>query len=457
MRMQGDRTEVGMAGGAGRRGGPRIACLALGVLMVLLLPALPGLPVRPVLAMGQVPFEQAVADLTSRDSGVRLHAVTLLKAAPYPEAAVPLAAAVLDSEDPIQFEAIAAELNIFLAEKIVPKKRVGLVVEVRGKISAEAAFSAGPLALGATPVPREVLAALRTAARDNNPRVGVEALYAFGALASQPTGAARRELQQASGPELAALAGSSDETLRAAAVRVIGRVFDADASDDTADQTVGDAVIHALNDQNKLIKRAAMDTLGRLRYARGVAALTQLFQYYKEGELAEAALGGLARIAHPDSTQLFLAQLASRSPAMKAMAVEGLARSGDPSQMVPIEAALAGEHNDRVIFAGTFASAMLSAGSIERLTDSLLSPKDREVSKRYLADVARGRADRLSRYAQDPDPGVRADIADVLGFSGDAAAQPIIASLIKDQDKQVALAAERAALRLTGADPGANR
>ena len=152
----------------------------------------------------------------------------------YPEAAVPLAAAVLDSEDAIQFEAIAAELNIFLAEKIVPRKKVGLVVEVRGKIAAEAAFSAGPLALGATPVPMEVLTALRTAARDNNPRVGVEALYAFGALASEPTGAARRALQQASGPELAAMVGSSDEALRAAAVRVIGRVFDANASDDAS-------------------------------------------------------------------------------------------------------------------------------------------------------------------------------------------------------------------------------
>jgi HEAT repeat protein len=125
--------------------------------------------------------------------------------------------------------------------------------------------------------------------------------------------------------------------------------------------------------------------------------------------------------------------------------------------MTAIDGALVGEHNDRVIFAGTFASAMLSAGSIERLTDSLLSPRDRDVSKRYLVDIARGQADRLSRYIQDPDPGVRADIADVLGFSADAAAQPIVASLIKDQDKQVALAAERAALRLRGADPGVDR
>jgi HEAT repeat protein len=434
------------AGSAGRR--RVVSCLVAGIV----LSAAYSIP-----AAAQVPFEEAIADLASHESADRLRAVTLLKAAPYPEAAVPLAAVVLDSEDAIQFEAIAAELNIFLAEKVVPRKKVGLVVEVRTKIAAEAAFSAGPLALGATPVPMEVLVALRTAARDNNPRVGVEALYAFGALASEPTGAARRVLQQASASELSAMAGSSDEALRAAAVRVIGRVFDANTSDEAADASVGDAVIHALNDQNRLIKRAAMDTLGKLRYARGLDALTQLFHFYKQGELAEAALDALARIGHPDSIPLFVSELASRSPAIKAIAMEGLARSGDPAQMAAIDGALAGEHNGRVIFAGTFASAMLSGGSIERLTDSLLSPRDRDVSKQYLVDIARGGAQRLSRYTQDPDPGVRADIADVLGFSADAAARPIVASLIKDQDKQVALAAERAALRLRGADPGVNR
>ena len=78
----------------------------------------------------QIPFDQAAADLTSPDAGTRLHAVQLLKEAAYPEAAMPLAALVTDPHDAVQLEAIAAELNIFLAEKIVPRKRVALVVEV---------------------------------------------------------------------------------------------------------------------------------------------------------------------------------------------------------------------------------------------------------------------------------------------------------------------------------------
>jgi HEAT repeat protein len=58
----------------------------------------------------------------------------------------------------------------------------------------------------------------------------------------------------------------------------------------------------------------------------------------------------------------------------------------------------------------------------------------------------------MSRYVQDPDPRIRADIVDVLGFTDDSAALPIVEPLIKDQDPQVALAAERAAARLRSSD-----
>ncbi len=401
-----------------------------------------------MLAASQVSFEEAIGELGSSDAGARLRAATLLKASAYPEAAIPLAKAVGDPQDQIQLEAIEAELNIFLSHKIVPKKRVGLVIEVRSKIAAESAFSAGPLALGAAAVPMEVLTALRMAARDDNPRVGLEALYAFGTLASSPAGAARRELQQSSIAELSSMVGARDEALRAAAVRVIGRVFEAQASNDEADMSVGDAIITVLNDKNRLIKRAAMDTLGAMRYGRAVDALTQLVEFFGHGELAEAAFDALGRIGHPISVPLFASQLAAKAPGMRATAVEGLARVGDSSQMTAIQAALKGERSDAVIFAGTFAAAMLADGPIEGIADALLRPKAHDLAKQYLTEIARVRVDRLGRYAQDPSPGMRADIADILGLSGDAAALPVVEALAKDQEKLVALSGERAAARL---------
>src|SRR3954470_16010541 len=58
----------------------------------------------------QVTFEKTVADLSSQDAATRLRAVQMLKAAGYPEAAVPMASAILDPFDETQLEAIAAEL-----------------------------------------------------------------------------------------------------------------------------------------------------------------------------------------------------------------------------------------------------------------------------------------------------------------------------------------------------------
>src|SRR5262249_26070377 len=153
---------------------------------------------------------------------------------------------VADPEDAIQLEAIAAELNIFLAEKVVAKKRVGFVVEKRTALTAESAFTNGPLALGPRPVPPEVLSALVGAIRDDNPRVGLEALYAFGALSVAPTGTERRDLLHAAGPVLAALMGSPDPAFRFAAARVIGRLFARRVGDAGIEQTVGDGVIAAL-------------------------------------------------------------------------------------------------------------------------------------------------------------------------------------------------------------------
>ena len=74
-------------------------------------------------AQAQVTFEQTVTALGNDDPDVRLQAVQALKASALPEAALPLTRALADPVDRIQLEAIAAELNLFLAERIVPRRR----------------------------------------------------------------------------------------------------------------------------------------------------------------------------------------------------------------------------------------------------------------------------------------------------------------------------------------------
>jgi HEAT repeat protein len=401
----------------------------------------------------QIPFEQAAADLASQDAGKRLRAVQLLKQAAYPEAAVPLAALVTDPQDDIQLEAIAAELNIFLAEPVVPRKRVALVVEVRSAVQAEPAFAAGPNALGARPVPIEVVTALRTAMRDDNPRVAIEALYAFGVLAIQPEGAARRELLRAAGPDVAAFVGSSDPAMRYAAVRILGRVFAKRAHDEPIEPTVGDAVITALNDGDRAVRTAAMQALGAMRYDRAVQALTDLFGYYGKGEAAEAALDALAQIAHPTSVPLFTAQLASKTASLRGIAIEGLARAGDASQLKAIQTAMDTERDASVSLAGAFAAVMLGNGSTDQVADSLSRPRLRAQARRYVVEMAPGRATAFAHQLLESDPQPRIDVIDALGLSGDPAAIAVVEPLAKDKDTQVARAAERALARLQQIPP----
>src|SRR4051812_33172555 len=99
---------------------PRPAVRTATLATLLALSAMPGarLAATAPAPPQQVTFESTVADLASPDPRVRLRAVQLLKGAGYAEAAVPLARIVNDSDDELQFEAIAAELNIFLAERI---------------------------------------------------------------------------------------------------------------------------------------------------------------------------------------------------------------------------------------------------------------------------------------------------------------------------------------------------
>ena len=417
-------------------------------LLVALALAVSPHPADPALSAAQMSFEQASRDLTSSDPATRLRAVQLLKRAAYPEAALPLAAVVTDAQDDIQLEAIAAELNIFLAEPVVPRKRLALVVEVRSAVQAEPAFSAGPYALGARPVPIEVLTALRTAARDDNPRVAIEALYAFGTLAVQPGDAARRAMLRAAGPDVAAFIGSSDPAMRYAAVRVLGRLFAKRAEDEPIESTVGDAVITALNDNDRAVKSAAMFALGAMRYERGVQALTDLFTYYGKGDAADAALDGLGRIAHPTSVPLFTAQLASKAASLRAIAIEGLARVGDRSQLPAIQAVLDKEREQSVTLAGAFANVMLGNAGTDQVADWLGRPKQRDQARRYVTELAPGRTASFAHQLLDGDPQIRLDIVDALGQAGDPAAIAAIQPLTEDRDPQVARAAERAVARL---------
>jgi len=422
---------------------------ALLFVAVISLPALPALPTLPAFVSGQASFGDT-RDLKSTNPSTRLRAVQRLQETALAESALPLAPLINDPQDEVQFAAIAAELNIFLADRILPRRRVGLVIEKRSSIAAETAFTGGRFSLGVRSVPAEVLAALRKAAHDENARVALEAVYAFGLLALQPSGSARRVLLRATWPDIAPLVGASDPAMRYAAARVLSAVFARRPGDEPIDEPIGDALITALNDDDRVIKAAAMQALGAIRYDRAVQALTDLYAFYGQGqnEMAEAALDALAHIAQPASGDLFTTALSARSAALRVSAIEGLARIGDATKLAAIVAAVDADRSEATALAGVYASARLANGRIDRIGDALAKPRLRAQARQYLIELLPGRAAALTSHAQDPDARVRLEAIELLGASGDRAAVPLVERALRDREPQVARAAERALVRL---------
>jgi HEAT repeat protein len=401
-------------------------------------------------ALAQVPLETAIADLRSPDRDTRLRAVLLLKDAAHPDAARPLVPLIGDPDDEIQYEAIGAELNAFLAEKVVSKRRVGGVFEVRNRVMAEAAFSAGPFALGVHHVPAEVMSALLSAVPDDNAYIGLEALYAFGALAPNAAGTELSDLLEKAAPEFAAFVGASEPQQRIAALRVIGRVFARRVGEPAVPSAVGDAVVIALNDQDRLVREAAAATIGAMRYERAIQAVTELFQHFRSGVVADQLLDALARIGHGSARPVMITAL-DRGSAMKRSAVEGLARMNDAPALAAAEEALNRDRNESLRLARAFASAWFGKGGLDEIVNAAARGRLREQAFGYLCELAPGRVAMLGRHAQDPEAVIRRDIADALGISGDAAALPVVEPMARDSDSRVSQAAARAAARLRAA------
>ena len=153
---------------------------------------------------------------------------------------------------------------------------------------------------------------------------------------SSPAGAARRELLRASGPDLAALIGvarSGDcATPRSACSAASSRSA---PQDEPVESTVGDAVITALNDNDRAVQGggdagARRDALRARRRRRS----TDLFAYYGKGD---AGRGGARRAgAHRAPVERAAVRRAARVARRRRCAAsrsKGLARIGDASQL----------------------------------------------------------------------------------------------------------------------------
>jgi HEAT repeat protein len=396
-------------------------------------------------AAGQSPsFESVLADLRRPDASDRLRAVRQLRAAGYREAIAPVAALFADPDDRVQLGALEAERALFM----VPGR------------PEERALSAGRLAVMPIALPPELLPAVAAALRDENPRVRLEALYTFGTVGplAVPRWRAPGFADAVTWTVEALKRG--DLSLQLAAAQVTGVVLkdcgvssSAGAqSTDSSCAAAGNALIETINSRDQSLRFTAMRALGQLRYTAAVQALTEQFSYYRRGEAAEAALEGLAGVAHRASVPLFNELLGRPEPAIRFLAVDGIGRSGDRGQLAAVQRIVASEKSEAVQLAAAYASQRLGgAQGVGRLIDALANPDLQTIAREFLIELSPSAAGDLLAHLRDPDPATRAEVADILGFSGDLTVVPSLEAACKDADRSAASAAERglARVRLT--------
>ena len=201
-----------------------------------------------------------------------------------------------------------------------------------------------------------------------------------------------------------------DPAIRAAAARVIGRL---------EVKRAGDALIKAINDSNPAVRFASMRALGDIRDERAVQALTEQLTFYGKGE---GALVG-ARRARPDRARLERAAL--QEPARRQGSVHaprrgrGTGAPRRPLELPAIQAAASTEPSPMVARGDDVRAGEVRAelpGAARRLLR--LGPNGARRCRDICWRLGPSSLPALTPRLKEPDAGVRAGVAEVIGALG---------------------------------------
>jgi len=429
----------------------------IGVLVVLGLVA-----VGPLWAQipAQIPNDALVQDLQNPSTKTRIKALRQLGDSVRADAAVPMAALLLDGNDNVQFEAITALLKLYTVRDDLTRRQWGV-----GSIPAknesptfpEAAFEAGPLATIPAVVPPEVVANLSSVMRqDDSGRIRLAAGYALGALAAPSMGPIAEAVLTSATNNVVFALSHRDAGTRQVVARVAGRIF-APPPGATASVAIGDALVASMNDPDPLVRRWSMDSLGWLRYDRAVQALTDHASYYGKGEEGVAALHALSRIANPASAPVLRALLANTYIPFRVIAIEGLGRIGDKTVLPQIAESSTTAREDSVTLAEAFARFLLDQPDIVAIADSLEKPETGLQARVYLAEIALMRPAAIHPLLKTPNPSTRMMAVQMLGASRQPSEIAVLQPLLQDPVPEVVSVASEAIRRLQAGAAGATK
>jgi HEAT repeat protein len=397
-------------------------------------------------------YDDLVANLKSPNAETRREAAAALARSRRREAVPHLAALVRDPDTRVRREVVRAlrELrdlsavpalltSLKDAEREVRLDAVGALVDAYTEppptgplVRLLQPFSDDYTAEIASPyqqVDPAVHEALAVLLRDPEPQVRARAAQALGLLAGTPATDA-----------LVAALQDTDPDVRGAAATALGRVGAPQA---------GRALIPILADESAEVRNRVLHAIAVRRVKEAGPALRQMFEVNRRKDVALRVLSTLSRIADPAQADLFRELLQDPEPERRRLAVEGLGRISDASQLVAFKKDYQRAGNDELRLAYSFALTLLGDRAfVDTIVLNLASRTLGGRSRGYLLEMGPTVLPDLYPYLSDPDDAVRAALVDVIAAIGDGEAIPRLAPLVNDPSQNVADRANRAIERL---------
>ena len=392
--------------------------------------------------------DRLLQDLRSPSTRTRIDALHALGDQAHMDAAVPMAALLLDGNDDVQFEAIEAILKLYTVRADMNARPWGVTATGRPTTLSEGAFEAGPLATIPAAVPVDVLVNLGSVMRqDETGRIRYAAGYALGVLASPALGPMPATAVEPVTNDIVEGLKHADANTRQLVARIAGRIF-AETGNVPASIPVGDALVAAMNDKDGLVRRWSMDSLGYLKYDRALQALTDRASFYGKSEEGAAAFHAIARIANPASAPVMRPLVVNTYVPFRLIAIEGIGRVGDAGGLPQVTEALRTESDAGVQLAGAYTRFLLGQADVIAIADALEKTETAVQAKVYLGEIAASRPADITPLLKTPSPSTRMIAVEVLGVSRHPDQVTALEPLLKDPSPDVVAATSEAIRRL---------
>jgi HEAT repeat protein len=230
------------------------------------------------------------------------------------------------------------------------------------------------------------------------------------------------------------------------------------------DRGAGPRVVFLLRDLSPRIQTAAIETAGLLGAKEAVADLRRILNTGSDRKVKRAALSALAMIPDSGNRPWFDRFLGDEDENLRAGAAEGLARMNEAQDRPRVEALFEKEKKMAARLALAFAAAALGGlemsefAPLRYLVNSLNSKAWRGVAQAYLEELGRREDVRKALLLSFQGATTREEksgLVFVFGRSGGAEALPVLESLARDPDAELAQEVLRA-LRLVRARTARN-